>query len=144
MSSSKSKNLKMHVWAATDAVLRSEFNDNFNSIDEAVGSVSSTLGSLGSSFGSCEIYTGEYVGTGTDSHTLHFDRLPDIIFIQQQAATPPRAVIVKDGMVIEGYTEDSILSVSGSSVTFTTAYPSKASLNADGFTYYYAAFCSVK
>ena len=144
MSSSKTKNLKMHSWAATDAVLRSEFNDNFNYIDEAVGTVNSTIGGLGSMFGSCEIYTGLYVGTGAESHSLHFDKLPDIIFIQAERASEPHFTIVKDEAFISGPESSSELSISGSTITFTNRSTSKISLNTDGRTYYYVAFCSVK
>lgn len=144
MSSSKTKNLNMHSWAATDAVLRSEFNDNFNLIDSAVGTVSSTLGGLSSSFGSCEIYTGLYVGTGGKTHSLHFDKLPDIIVVQLEGSATPHLTIVKDEAYISASEASSILSISGSDITFTNVSSSKNSLNVDGNTYYYVALCSVK
>lgn len=144
MSSSKTANLKMHSWAATDAVLRSEFNDNFNLIDSAVGTVNSTLGSLGASFGSCEIYTGAYVGTGARTHTINFPKTPDIIFVQAERATIPHYTIVKDRAFISGASSSSELSVSGGTITFTNVSSSSISLNSNNMTYYYVALCAVK
>ncbi|AXN39867.1 hypothetical protein [Peribacillus butanolivorans] len=46
MSSEKHANLGLHKWAATDGVLRTEFNDNFGKIDEKVTEVTAGLGDL--------------------------------------------------------------------------------------------------
>lgn len=39
MSSLKSDNLKLHKWAGADKVLVEEFNENFDTLDEAVGNI---------------------------------------------------------------------------------------------------------
>ncbi|MFJ7509359.1 GDSL-type esterase/lipase family protein [Peribacillus simplex] len=46
MSSEKHVNLGLHKWAATDGVIRTEFNDNFGKIDEKVAEVSSQLADI--------------------------------------------------------------------------------------------------
>ncbi|MBT2714749.1 right-handed parallel beta-helix repeat-containing protein [Bacillus sp. ISL-57] len=48
MSSEKHKNLGLHKWAPTDAVIRAEFNDNFGKIDEKLAEVTVQLADIAS------------------------------------------------------------------------------------------------
>ena len=46
MSSEKTTNLNLHKWTPTDFVQRTEFNDNFEAVDSAVGEVTTQLAHL--------------------------------------------------------------------------------------------------
>ena len=55
----KTENLKLNVWEKSDPILVGDFNDNFQTLDSAVGSLQGE-----------HIYVGSYVGDGKDSRTI--------------------------------------------------------------------------
>ena len=67
-------NYNLPQWAATDRVLREDFNETFEKINTAL-----------SEKGNCQLVTGSYTGTGTygSSHknTLTFEKLPLLVFV---------------------------------------------------------------
>lgn len=143
MSSSKTSNLRLHSWAASDAVVRTEFNENFNLIDAAVGTINSSIGGLDSRFGTCTIYSGYYVGTGEGQFSLSFDRIPEIIFFQNRTSANLYSGFVREGISISaGTSSSSRMSISGNSITFIDISGSPR-LNMNNSTYYYAAICPV-
>ena len=137
MSSGKTANLKMHSWAASDAVVRTEFNENFNLIDSAVGTINSTLGGLNSTYGTCSICTGSYVGTGEKTFSLHFNKLPEIIFIHPQSSSNVGVALVRDGVYVLGSSSTPRIEISGNTINFVSH--SDASYNYERSTYNYAA-----
>lgn len=68
------ENLNLPQWEASDRIMRTDFNDAMESIDEACGG-----------YGNCKIVTGSYVGTGEhgEAHPccLTFPFKPQIVFI---------------------------------------------------------------
>ena len=137
-SSGKTANLKMHSWAASDPVLRADFNENFNKID-------SVIGEINSSYGSCEIYSGQYAGADAHSVTLTFGKPPQILFLEteSQPAQLQHVVQIRDGASMRGPSGTHTISVKGNKVTFTsnTTFTDLSNL---GRTYYYIAFAPAK
>lgn len=137
MSSGKTANLKMHSWAASDAVVRSEFNENFNLIDSAVGTINSTLDGMSSTYGTCSICTGSYAGTGEKTFSLHFNKLPAIIFIHPQNSADVGVALVKENVHLLGSGSTPRLEISGNTINFVSH--SDASFNYERSKYNYAA-----
>ena len=73
-------NYQLPVWAETDRILRTDFNDAFDTIEDALSQHDSTLDTLETDVaatttglaakGNCQLYVATYIGTGTTSHTL--------------------------------------------------------------------------
>ena len=55
----KTNNLKLNVWEKTDPIHAKDFNDNFRTLDSAVGSLQGE-----------HIYVGSYVGDGKENRTI--------------------------------------------------------------------------
>ena len=68
------------MWAETDRILMDDFNDAFDTIEDALSQHDSTLDTLETDVaaattglaakGNCQLYLTTYVGTGTTNHTL--------------------------------------------------------------------------
>ncbi len=137
-STNKTPNLNLHSWVRTDPVVCEDFNDNFNKIDSA-------FGSLSASRGNCEFYTGSYTGSGAKTLSLTFPKRPMYLIIQQDKYNKSTySGFVLDGGNFFGFYSDenySYLSVSGRTVTIQENGSGASSLaNKSGLTYYYAAF----
>ena len=73
-------NYQLPVWAETDRILRTDFNDAFDTIEDALSQHDSTLDTLETDVaaattglaakGNCQLYLTTYMGTGTTSYTL--------------------------------------------------------------------------
>ena len=73
-------NYQLPVWAETDRILRTDFNNAFDTIEDALSQHDSTLDTLETDVaaattslaakGNCQLYLTTYVGTGTTNHTL--------------------------------------------------------------------------
>ena len=68
MSTNKTPNYRLHKWEPQDHFLRSEFNENFAAIDEALSSKT-------------EVIFGTYTGTGTSSRIIALDFTPSVLFL---------------------------------------------------------------
>lgn len=139
-SANKTPNLNLHSWVPTDPVVRSDFNENFNKIDAAIGQ-------MRASYGSCEIYTGEYTGTGVTSVSLTFPKLPLYIIIGQKEWPYLNSGFVGDGQRIidnsGGYEHSyAMLSISGKTVTFAKSGSLGYNINDSDKHYQYIAFTS--
>ena len=55
----KTENLKLNVWEKSDPIHAKDFNDNFQTLDSAVGSLQGE-----------HIYVGSYVGDGKENRTI--------------------------------------------------------------------------
>ena len=73
MSTNKSEHLKLHLWEPEDDFLRTEFNENFSALDEAVKTVTaavskaqSTADTARSEGAELPYVVGSYVGTGAE------------------------------------------------------------------------------
>ena len=78
MASNHTANFGLSQWAATDPVLREDFNADNQKIEEAMG-------------GMAKIAMGSYVGTGTcdtgNENTLTFDFPPKLLIIQVEGGS---------------------------------------------------------
>lgn len=133
----KTANLQMHSWIGTDPVVRDDFNENFNKIDAAIGTIRQ-------SYGSCSIYSGSYTGTGATAHSLTFPKKPVLLIIQPDNSSSIRSAIVTEGQRIEGTDGIDIISISGNTITLTKKLNSAdKSNNGAGVLYHYAALAPV-
>ena len=127
--------LKLHSWAAADPVLRADFNHNFSLIDSALAALSSRAGS-------CSIFSGSYSGTGDPAFSLSFDKLPSLIFIQRQGSSSGSLAVVRQGGYISGAKTGSVISISGSTVSFRAVSAGESGINDSNKTYDYVALVS--
>ena len=93
MATNSSEHLGLHLWQPTDQVLRTEFNQNWSKIDEAVAEVQSGLtdgltainADLGSAGKNARIAWGTYTGTGiygaANPTGLTFDFYPVMVWV---------------------------------------------------------------
>lgn len=137
-STNKTPNLNMHSWVRTDPVVCEDFNDNFNKLDEAVGSLKVTRGN-------CEIFSGDYTGTGSKTCVLTFPKRPVYLIIQKDKSNNQ----TYHGFVVDGAyffahsTGDyyNKIYISGTTVTLQeTGSGNAVTLNVSGMTYHYMAF----
>ena len=69
------QNYQLPQWVETDRILRTDFNDAFDTIETAM-----------SGFGNCKIETGSYTGTGGNSNTLTFSSQPLLVVVSDRAS----------------------------------------------------------
>lgn len=143
-SSSKTPNLNLHKWARTDPVLCDDFNENFGIIDNAIAGVNSSIGGLASTYGECQVYSGNYTGTGEQLFTLHFANAPYIIFLQNGTRPQIYTGMIHDGSFITGEEYTVQISVSGGDVSFFCNSKNYIGINELDSVYTYVAFGSVK
>lgn len=131
-SAKKTPNLKLHSWAATDPVLRDDFNENFTKIDTAVGAINKA-------YGTGNVYSGSYTGTGAASHSLTFPKRPVFLAICAANRSITNIAIVAEGETINGIITRDTISISGTTLTLTNSNPDKSSNNTEGKVFYYVA-----
>ena len=66
----KTENLKLNVWEKSDPIHAKDFNDNFQTLDSAVGSLQGE-----------HIYVGSYTGDGKDSRTIDLPWEPKLAVV---------------------------------------------------------------
>ena len=88
MSTNHTTNYNLNQWAATDKVLRTEFNEDNEKIDAALKSHDDELAGLEAAIGAkgnCKIYTTSYIGDGTygesSPNSITFPSEPVLVFI---------------------------------------------------------------
>ncbi len=108
MATNHTTNYQLNLWEPSDAFIRTEFNENSNKIDAALGTLSaassehaaqlsqhtSTLSSHTASLKTHDTAIGErlrclsssYVGTGKNSFTLNFGVTPKVVIIIQNGS----------------------------------------------------------
>ena len=77
------QNYQLPQWVETDRILRTDFNDAFDTIETAM-----------SGFGNCKVASGSYVGTGSANQTLNFPGSPLVVIIRAVDVTPDFCVMV--------------------------------------------------
>lgn len=132
MSTNKSAHLNLHLWEPEDDFLRTEFNENFEKLDEKVAAAAELPYVIGS-----------YVGDGATSWrdiTLGFRPRFLIITAQGAANTAGGPANVRFALV-GGNTSITVayLLSNGFQVRVNESYP-YPQLNTSGTTYYYIAF----
>ena len=77
-------NYQLHQWAPEDKFLRTDFNEDLNKIDTALGDSAAKTAALEAAVnkrGNCQIYHSSYVGTGTGKTMLTFPGKPILVNI---------------------------------------------------------------
>ena len=141
-------NYQLPVWAETDRILRTDFNDAFAAIETALSGHDGDL----TEKGNCRIETGSYIGTGASTMTLTFPAKPLLILIWHDTTSPRIAVLQQDRLrgfsfgVAHGVEQPLnatpfLTSWSGNSVTTTIIYGDSqgAMMNQASVTYSYMA-----
>ncbi len=82
-------NYQLHQWAPEDKFLRTDFNDDLNKIDTALGDSATKTAALEAAvkkFGNCQIETFTYTGTGTHGENnptrIRFSKVPVLFLVQ--------------------------------------------------------------
>ena len=76
MSTRKTQNYQLHQWEATDDFLRTEFNENFTKLDEAVAAEVAARASAVN-----EVVTGSYTGDGTKGRAVALGFRPKAVLV---------------------------------------------------------------
>ena len=87
MSSKKTTNYKLHQWEATDDFLRTEFNENFGTLDTAVRNL---------------LIAGSYTGSGTDTRTINLGFTPRLVFVISEQADIREGAYTYGGIALKG------------------------------------------
>jgi len=108
MSTNKTTHLNLHQWAQTDPIHRTEFNENFEHIDSAVGTLQTAIQTAGN----CQVVYGTYTGTGTygKAHpcTLTFPGKPVMLVVcidDLGGSSPQRLIAVRNAKEAYSYPE---------------------------------------
>ena len=72
MSTNKTSNYRLHKWEPQDDFLRSEFNENFAAIDEALK-------------GKAEVVFGTYTGTKSSKRTINLGFTPSLLLLMGES-----------------------------------------------------------
>lgn len=96
MSTNKSKNYGLHLWAPSDSFLRTEFNDNFTRIDEKLAA---NLNQVNKRIDALLVY-GTYKGTGGTQHIVLGFR-PKVVFLSIASGQVDNGGIVCGGTYID-------------------------------------------
>ena len=132
-------NYQLPVWAETDRILRTDFNDAFGTIDTAMGG-----------FGNCQIVYGTYTGTGqysgSSSNTLTFNGQPLLVLVAHFYGEG-NTFMVRDAdrtymyskTVLQANMDRIILDWETPNAVSWWSYDAQQQLNIQGDPYYYVA-----
>ena len=125
MSSKKSTNYKLHQWEATDDFLRTEFNENFGTLDTAVRNL---------------LIAGSYTGSGTDTRTISLGFTPRLVFVITEQADIREGSYTYGGIALKGQPGRAVAVVEGGfSVRYFVGGNYVLSSNGDNCKYFYWA-----
>ena len=145
MATNSSEHLGLHLWEPTDQVLRTEFNQNWQKIDTAVGEVQSTADAVADAFtpDNMPYVTGTYTGDGsTTNRTITLGFKPKFVIISGSSRSTSAASeqVLRFGMA--GPTGDSstLIWITDTGFRVTNNGFKYPDLNVIGCTYTYLAF----
>ena len=133
MASNQTTNYGLHLWEPEDDFLRTEFNENNEKVDAALGEIA--LAGL-------KLVSGSYIGDGSTTKRLTFPFSPKLIFISINAAGAGHSILVngqEQSCNIAYNTYGFSVSWEDSSVTFSTGANATVLCNSSGQKYYYCA-----
>lgn len=144
MASNYTENFGLCQWEATDAVLRTDFNEDNAKVDAALAAHGETLTQLTKTMGNCSVYVKSYVGNGTlnqyNAVTLSFPKPPQVVLVSSSEAI----ALFFRGDMGTGLTNSAMFfridcNWSGNTITWSHTSEPRYSLNNKGATYYVAA-----
>ena len=156
-------NYQLPVWAETDRILRTDFNDACQKLDSALDGLQTEVEETAAGCtaqlaakGNCQLYLTSYVGTGGygsgSPNTLTFPAPPHLVLISGGTENSWGAMAQKNGILIRGghlfipmvsnsLTWPAAWSADGKTVSWYCVNSDAAGqLNAAGVTYTVAAF----
>ena len=160
MSSHKTTNLQLHRWDAADSFLRTEFNENFTSIDTALAAEISRAKSVAGNKAStasllnlrsdlnAKIVVGAYTGDGTVDRIISLGFTPQALILCRRDGAMYTSYACFGGIAFQGHPGCVMYGASafeivngGFRVTHATASPSTFSFqtNVNNTEYYYIA-----
>ncbi len=107
MSTRKTQNYQLHQWEATDDFLRTEFNENFGKLDEAVAAEvaarADAVSGLNTALGKKpEVVTGSYTGDGTKGRTISLGFQPKAVFVIPSTGRLAGTYLYAGGLALPG------------------------------------------
>ena len=127
-------NYGLHQWEPGDYFLRTDFNEDFKKIDQALGAVQSTK---------CEVVIGTYTGNGAARRTISLGFTPRAVLVESADGRRTTNSGANGGLILNGHalivggvTAAEIVS-GGFAVTYVQY---SANLNANGDVFSYVAF----
>lgn len=148
MSTNKTEHLQLHAWAPEDPLRRTEFNENFQELDDRVHSLQTGL----TAAGNCSIAYGSYTGTGSSGgsnpNRLDFagtlGRAPAFVYISRENGFDYMFLI--RGMTFQtcsfpdyGSSKTNRITWTATGVSWSTEYGASPQLNQSGVKYHYVA-----
>ena len=140
-------NYQLPVWAETDRILRTDFNDAFSALDDALGQLPQK--------GNCQIVAGSYTGTGTygakGMNSLTFPSPPLVLLVADSSGGRLLAMVRSAGGVpfLGGATSADGHIVypvwdTGNTISWMAQTSAEVQANRSRYKYYYAALLSAE
>lgn len=145
---------QLHQWQPQDPFLRTDFNEDLQKIDTALGTLSTTVAAQGTELdlrGNCTIVHGSYTGTGTSgetgSNSLSFAKKPLFVVVMPankgNGATMYRLLLIKGCTHAftnaEFFESSCTVAWSGNRVSWYNYGVADYQCNGNGSRYYYIA-----
>ena len=138
MATNSSEHLGLHLWEPTDQVLRTEFNQNWTTIDTAVNAAQETAEAAQSAAEQRPYVIGSYTGNGgTQSITLGFQ--PSFVIITAQPANSRDTAFIAISGGSEAASTLSFTETGFTVMVTPTSYETYPLTNQNGTFYHYLA-----
>jgi len=128
MSTNKTQHYHLHAWEAGDDFLRTEINENFAAVEEAIT-------------GKATLVTGSYVGDGTSIRVIDLGRPIKALLLESTAGTRLYNGRVNGGLVLpDGPLDEKACAIVGTTFVLNGNGSFQSNLNIKGNTIYYIAW----
>ena len=146
------QNYQLPQWAETDRILRTDFNDAFDTIEDALSQHDGTLDTLETDMaaaatglaakGNCQVYRGSYVGTGTLSCSVSLPGQPALVVVMGYGICLWGMRGAGDGFILSdvGGGDSVSFGCSAQSASWSASGDPRYACNASGKTYRFVAF----
>ena len=140
-------NYGLHQWVPEDNFLRTDFNEDFQKIDTALGQkaeAANTTSRLTALEGRVEVRIGSYTGDGAESRTISLGFTPKAVLLECDMGHRSDSYIRYGGLALNGKpvvgmsNHTALEIVSGGFIVY--YYPGYSNTNAVNMDFYYLAF----
>ena len=142
MASNHTVHFGLNQWAATDPVLREDFNADNASIEEALAEMTAELEGKGNLYFECGSYVGTGEFTSANPNTLTFSKRPLFVLVACEDSTSifPGLVAQGNNTPLSGGSSSSChYTWSGNTLSWYSGANNYVQMNMDGKTYRYLA-----
>ena len=156
MATNHTSNYNLNQWAATDAVLRTDFNEDNVKVDAALKGLSTSVQQASTQLsqisqqlnlrGNCQAVNTTYVGTGETTATLTFAHKPIALFICDPTGYYFLAAVqgcIHNLCFTSGSARSNTFTWSGKTVSWTCGESAIYQCNVSGRIYYVAALLDI-